>query len=221
MPSHEEMLLAGMHYGRKKTVRHPKMNPYLYALRDSIYLINVFKTEEKLKAAIEFLRKIKEDGGMILWSALSKHSEEKIIELAELTDMPYIKGRWLGGALTNFKTIKDRVKYFKELEKKLSDQAELEKLTKKEKFGLEKEFKLLKEKFEGLDKMIRLPDTIFLISLKEGQMPLKEAKKLGIKIVAICNTESDPTSVDYPIPANDNSKQSVGLILETIKKALV
>ena len=220
MPSHEEMLAAGLHYGRKKTVRHPKMEPFLYGLKDSIHIINVIKTEEELKKAIEFLKKTKDEGGVVLWAALNGHSEAKIKEIADLTNMPYIKERWLGGTLTNFKTIQERIKHYKEVRER-SANLDREGLTKKEKYDMEKESRLLKEKFEGLERLSKLPDVVFLASLRNGSLPLKEAKKLGIKNVAICNTESDPTSVDFPIPANDNARQSVELILETIKKALI
>lgn len=221
MPSYQEMISAGMHYGRKKTVKHPKMDIFIYALKDTIHLINILKIEEKLKEAIEFLKKIKENQGMILWAALTKQSEEKIIEIANLFQMPYVKGRWLGGTLTNFKTIEGRIKYYKEMEEKWSDQEYIGKLTKKEKYEMEKELRILREKFQGLEKMTRLPDVIFITSLRKGVLPLREAKRMGIKTAAIVNTESDPTSVDFPIPANDNARQSVELILETIKKALI
>lgn len=221
MPSYEDMLLAGVHYGRKKTVRHPKMDAFIYALKDSIHLINIFKTEEALKEAIGFLKKTKESGGTIFWTALTKHSEEKIAEIANLFSMPYVKERWLGGTFTNFKTIQERIKYYKDKKEKSANKEYLDKLMKKDKYDLEKELKLLKEKFEGLENMTKLPDVIFLSSIRHGSLPLKEAKSMGIKILGICNTESDPTQVDYPIPGNDNSKQSVELILETIKKGLV
>lgn len=220
IPSHEEMLAAGLHYGRKKSVRHPKMEPFLYGLRDSIHIINLFKTEEELKRAIEFLKKTREDGGLILWAALNSHSEGKIKELADLTGMPYIKGRWVGGTMTNFKTIQERIKYYKDASERWESR-ESGDLTKKQKHELFHEIKLLKDKFEGLERLSRVPDVIFMASLRNGSLPLKEAKKLGVKTVAICNTESDPTSVDYPIPANDNARQSVELILEAIKKGLV
>jgi len=221
LPSYEDMLLAGVHYGRKKTVKHPKMDEFIYALKDAIHLINVFKTEEELKETIKFLKKTKESGGSVLWAALTKHSEGKIIEIADLLSMPYIKDRWIGGTLTNFKTMQSRIKYYMEMKEKWANPEALEKLTKKEKFDMEKELRLLREKFEGLDRMTKLPDVIFLSSLRHGGLPLREAKRMGIKTVAICNTESDPTKVDYAIPANDNAKQSVELILETIKKALI
>ncbi len=221
MPSYEDMLLAGLHYGRKKTVKHPKMDPFIYALKDTIYLINVFKVEEELKKAIEFLRKIKEGGGTILWAAMTKHSEDKIIEIANLLNMPYIKDRWLGGTLTNFKTIQERIKYYKDMEEKWVSPEVMGKLTKKEKYDMEKELRILRKKFQGLDRMNKLPDVIFLTSLRNGGLPAREAKRVGIKTVAICNTESDPTQVEYAIPANDNAKQSVELILETVRKALI
>lgn len=221
MPSYEDMLLAGVHYGRKKTVRHPKMEPFIYALKDTINLINIFKTEEELKGAIEFLKRTKESGGSILWVALTKHSEGKIVEIADSLSMPYVKERWLGGTLTNFKTMQERIKYYKEMKEKWANPEFLQKLTKKEKHDMEKELRLLREKFEGSERMTKLPDVVFLSSLRQGDLPLREAKRTGLKVVAILNTESDPTSVDYPIPANDNAKQSVELILETIKKALI
>lgn len=220
MPSYEDMLSAGMHYGRKKTVKHPKMDDFIYALKDSIHLINIFKTKEELEKAIEFLKKTKETGGMILWTSLTKHSEAKIIEIANALEMPYVRERWLGGALTNFKTMQKRIKYFKEIQEKWANPQFMEKLTKKEKHDMEKELRLLTEKFQGLDRMAKLPDVVFLSSLRHGGLPLREAKRLGIKVVAICNTESDPNAVNYAIPANDNAKQSVEMILETIKKAL-
>jgi small subunit ribosomal protein S2 len=221
MPSYEDMLSTGMHYGRKKTVKHPKMDAFIYALKDSIHLINVFKTKEELEKAIEFLRKAKESGGTILWTSLTKHSEAKIIEIADALEMPYVRERWLGGILTNFKTMQKRIKYYKEIEQKLADPKFTEGLTKKQKYDMEKELRLLTEKFQGLGRMAKLPDVVFLSSLRHGGLPLREAKRLGIKVVAICNTESDPGTVDYAIPANDNARQSVELILETIKKGLI
>lgn len=221
MPSYEDMLLAGVHYGRKKTVRHPKMEPFIYALKDTIHLIDILKTEEELKRAIEFLKKTKESGGTILWTSLTKHSEAKIIEIADGLNMPYVKERWLGGTLTNFKTIQERIKYYKEMKEKWDNPESMSRLTKKEKYEMEKELRLLREKFEGLDRMAKLPDAVFLSSMREGGLPLREAKRLGIKVVAICNTESDPSLVDFAIPANDNARQSVELILETISKGLI
>ena len=220
MPSYEGMLSAGVHYGRKKTVKHPKMDDFVYALRDSIHFINIFKTEEELKKTIEFLKKVKESGGVILWTALTKYSEEKIVEIANLLDMPYVKERCLGVILTNFKTIKERSRYFHEMEEKWNNKDYMEKLTKKQRHDMEKELRLLREKFQGLGKMAKLPDVVFLSSMRHGGLPFREAKKLGIKVAAICNTESDPSKLDYVIPANDNAKQSVELILETIKKGL-
>lgn len=196
------------------------MAPFIYALKDSIHLINLFKTEEKLKEAIEFLKSTKESGGMILWAALTKHSEPKIIELADAFSMPYIRGRWLGGTLTNFKTMADRIKYYKEMEEKWANPEYMAKLLKKEKHEMEKELRVLREKFQGLERMTKLPDVIFLSSLKNGELPAREARRVGVKTLAISNTESDPTLVDYAIPANDNARQAVEMILEAIKKAL-
>lgn len=220
MPTYEEMLKSGMHYGRKKTVRHPNMKPFIYAMRDSIHIIDVIKTEDKLQDAIKFLKKVKDKGGMILWAGITKQSEDKIIEIAKEYQMPYVVARWLGGTLTNFKTLTNRVKYLEEMESKVANKDWFESLSKKERIDIERELKKLKEKFEGSKLMTRIPDALFISSLRAGDLPIREAKRIGVKTIAIVNTESDPTLVDYPIPANDNARSSVELVLETIRKAL-
>jgi len=221
LPSYEEIFLAGIHYGRKRIVKHPKMDPYIYAQKEEIYLIDLVKTREKLKEAAEFLREVKENGGIILWVSLADFSNEGIFDIANAADMPYIQGRWVGGLLTNFRTIQERIKYFLEMRTKYENKEFIESLTKREKHKFEREFKSIEKKFGGLEKLSRLPDVLFLTSLKRGELAIREAKRIGIKIVAITNTDSDPTLVDYPIPANDNGRQSVNMILGVIKKAIL
>lgn len=215
-PAHEDMIKAGVHYGRKKTVLHPKMKPFIYSMKESIHILDVLKTEERAKEAAEFLKKIKEENGTILWVASTPQSEEKIVEIAKNLNMPFVLGRWIGGTLTNFKTLSGRVKYMIELEGKLADPEISGGMIKKERVKLEKELQKLKIKFEGVRIMDKLPNAVFVTSLRESKLAVKEARRLGIKTVSIVNTESDPTLVDFPIPANDNAKQSVELILGAI-----
>lgn len=217
--AYEDMLRSGMHFGRKRTVFNPAMERYVFTVKDGICIIDLLKTQTQLKNSIEFIKKTINNGGLILFVALTKQSSEKTKELAELLNMPYVLDRWLGGTLTNFKVISDRVKRLEEMEQAQKGK-ELEKYTKKERTMFAKELEKMQTKFSGLKKLARVPDAIFVSSLKESALPVHEAKRMGVKIVGIANTDSNPDEVDYVIPANDRSKKSVDLILEAIKQEL-
>ena len=217
LPAYEDMVKSGMHFGRKKTIFHPNMKPYVYTLKDNIYILDLIKTTDSLLKAIAFLKQAITEGKMILFVGLTKQSAEATKAAAEALNMPYVVNRWLGGTLTNFKTITGRVKYLEDLEKKQAE-GDLDKFTKKEKILKEREIAGLRLKFDGIRKLTRVPDVIFVTSLKEGQLPVHEAKITNVKVVGIVNTDSNPKQIDYPITANDNSKRSVELILEAIKK---
>lgn len=214
------MLKAGMHFGRKKTVFHPGMGRYVFTVRDGICIIDLLKTQTQLKNTIEALKKVIKDNGLVLFVSLTKQSSQAIKELAEGLSMPYVLDRWLGGTLTNFKVINSRVKRLEEMEKQQKT-GELDKYTKKERLGFDKEIKKMQTNFEGLKKLTRQPDLVFVTSLKESALPVREAKRMGIKVAAISNTDADPEDADFIVPANDRSKKSVDLIVETIKKELV
>jgi small subunit ribosomal protein S2 len=218
--NYEEMLKSGMHFGRKKTVFNPKMDDYVFTVRDGICIIDLLKTQEKLTAVVSILRKVIEAGGTILFVAPTKQSTESTKALAEAINMPYVLDRWLGGTLTNFKVLSSRVKKLEEMEKQMLT-GELDKYTKKERLMFERELNKMKTKFGGLKKLPKLPDLIFLSSLKEGALAVNEAKITGVKVISIANTDSDPTAISQVIPANDRSKKSVDLIIETIHRELV
>lgn len=220
LPDYESMLAAGMHYGRKRTVFHPKMEQFVYAQRETIHIFDLLKTRKSLEQASVFLKNIKDNGGAILWVASTAQSSDKIREVATTLNMPYVANRWLGGTLTNFKTIRSRVDYYQQLSARLEKEEERAKIIKKELVKLEKELRDLKEKFEGLRGLAQLPEVIFITSLREGKLAAKEARRSGVKSVAVVNTESDPTLVDYPIPANDNARSSIELILDTVLKGI-
>ncbi len=219
LPKYEDMVKAGMHFGRKRTVFHPNMKPFVYTSKENIYILDLIKTTESIARAIEFLQKTIAEGKTILFIGLTKQSVDPIEDIAKSVNMPYVVNRWLGGTLTNFKTIISRVKHLESLEK---EQAEggFEKYTKKERAMREREMQGLRTKFGGIRSLHKIPDVLFISSLKEGQLPLHEAQLMGVKVVAIANTDSDPKQVDHAIPANDNSKKSVALILESIKNVL-
>lgn len=213
---YEDMLKAGMHFGRKKSVFNPAMGPFVFTVRDGISIIDLLKTQSQLKETAEFLKKVKADGGVILFVAITKQSSESTRELAKTLDMPYVIDRWLGGTLTNFKNMNSRVKKLEEMEKEASS-GQLDKYTKKERLMFSRELEKMKVKFQGLKKLSKLPDVVFVSSLKESSLPIKEARMMGVKVVAIANTDANPKEADYIVPANDRSKKSVDLIIDAIK----
>lgn len=219
LPSYEEMVKAGMHFGRKKSIFNPKMKPFVYLLRDDIYIIDLIKTRQGIVAAVDFLKKAMEDNRLVLFVGISKQSADLIKDIAENLQMPFVINRWLGGTLSNFKTINSRVHYLESLEKEFVTGG-LDRYTKKERLMKEKELGKLKEKFGGLVKLTRLPDIVFVSSVKESTLAIKEARIMKIKVVGVINTESDPGLVDFPIPANDNAHRSLELIIRFLKESL-
>lgn len=217
--NYEDMLRAGMHFGRKKTVFNPKMSKYVFTVKEGICILDLLKTQAELKQATEYLKKILTDGGLVLFVGITKQSVDGIKSLAETLGMPYVLDRWIGGTLTNFKVISGRVKMMEEMEKKQGS-GELDKYTKKERLLFERELKKMQERFGGLRKLIRLSDVVFVSSLKESSLPVRESRRMKIPIVAIANTDSDPDDVQYVIPANDRSKKSIDLIIEALKNEL-
>lgn len=217
--NYEDMLRAGMHFGRKKTVYNPKMSKFVFTVKEGICIIDLLKTQEEINVAAAFLKKILAENGLALFVGLTKQSVDSVKDLAETLNMPYVIDRWLGGTLTNFKVISARVKKLEEMEKQLTT-GELDKYTKKERLMFERELKKMTTHFGGLRKLTRIPDVVFVSSLKESALPIHEARKMGVKIVAIANTDSNPEQVSSVIPANDRSKKSVDMIIEALKKEL-
>lgn len=220
IPAYEDMIKSGMHFGRKKTIFHPNMKPFIYMARENIYLLDLIKTSESLIKAMDFLRKSIADGKLILFVGITKQSGDPIKATAEALNMPYVVERWLGGTLTNFKVITSRVKHLETLEKEKAA-GDFEKYTKKERLLKEREIESLVARYHGLRKLTRVPDVVVVSSLKESQLAIREAKIMGVTTVGLVNTDSNPKQLTYPIPANDNARKSVELILEAIKNGLV
>lgn len=218
LPAYEDMIKAGMHFGRKKTVFHPNMEPFVYTLKDNIHILDLIKTTDALIKAVNFLKTALAEGKLVLFVGLTKQSAAPVQQTAEALGMPYVVERWLGGTITNFKTIIARVKHLEQLEQGQAG-GDFAKYTKKEKLLKEREIETLRKKFDGIRRLTRVPDVIVVSSLKESQLPVREARLAKVKVVAIVNTDSDPKQVDYPIPANDNSKKAVEMIMETIKNS--
>ena len=215
----QKMLEAGVHFGHKKSNWNPKMASYIYGLRNNIYIIDLEKTMEGLRKAVEFMKKIKEDKSKILFVGTRVQSQFLAEQIAKNLNMPYVIFRWIGGLLTNFRTIRKRVEYFIDLEKKKSE-GELKKYTKKEQQNFDREIEKLKKKFEGIKDLEKLPEAIFVLSAKAQMIAVREAKKKNIPVIGLVDTDSDPTLIDYPIPSNDDSISALKFMLEQIEEAI-
>lgn len=216
----EEMAKVGLHFGHKTSRIHPKMKPFLAGMRNGIHLIDLEKTVEKLKDALAFISKLVSEGKNLLLVGTKIQAKEIIRKTAEECDLSYVNARWLGGTFTNFESVKKRVDYFKDLERKKTE-GELEKYTKKERAEFDKKIKELAGKFGGVKNMEKLPDAIFVVDMKKDILAIKEAKIKKIPIVAIADTSIDPSLADYPIPANDDAISSISYILEKVKEAVL
>ena len=216
----EEMTEAGLHFGHRTSRIHPKMKPFLYGVKNGVHIIDLEKTAEKLKEALNFIQEFISEGKILLLVGTKIQIRGLIREIAKDCDLPYVVERWLGGTFTNFEVIKKRIDYFKNLEKEKAS-GELEKYTKKERAKIDQKLEGLELKFGGIKNLEKLPDIIFVLDIKKDAGAVKEAKETGIKIVAIVDTNVDPDLVDYPIPANDDAISSVKYILDKVKEVIL
>ena len=214
----KQLLEAGVHLGHKTLRWNPKMEKYIFGEKNSIHIIDLTQTVEFIKSALVQVHKVISSGGKILVVSTKKQASEQISELAKETGQYFVNYRWLGGMLTNWNTIQNSIKRLK----KLDDQLSKENLgfTKKEiiKFGKERE--KLQRSLGGISEMKKIPELIFIIDTNIESLAVAEAKKLGIPIIAILDTNSDPTGIDYPIPGNDDARRSINLYCELLKKTI-
>ncbi|MBU1014848.1 30S ribosomal protein S2 [Patescibacteria group bacterium] len=218
-PEIEEMMEAGVHFGHTTSKTHPKMKPFISGVRNTVHVIDLEKTKEKLDEALGFLRKCKEEGKVILLVGTKMQVRQMIREVAEETGQFYVAERWIGGTITNFDTISKRLEAFKELERQKRE-GEFEKYTKKEQMEFEEQLQTMEKKFGGIKEMTQLPDVVVILDLDVNVLAAKEARKKGIPIVAVCDTNCDPTWADYPVPANDDAISSVRYVLDKVREAL-
>jgi len=216
----EEMARAGLHFGHRTSKCHPKMKPYLAGVKNTIHIIDLEKTAQKLKEALRFIQELILENKILLIVGTKIQIKDLVKEVATELNLPYVNERWLGGTFTNFEVIKKRIDYFKDLEKKRAE-GDFEKYTKKEKAKISQEIKDLEIKFGGLRNLERLPDAIFVSDMKKDETAIREAKRKGIKIIGIAHTNIDPTLADYPIPASDDAISSVKYILEKVREAIL
>ncbi|MDD5731752.1 MAG: 30S ribosomal protein S2 [Patescibacteria group bacterium] len=216
----QELLSSGAHFGHVREKYNPKMSSFVFGLREGVHLIDLEKTVIYLSKALDYIKDQKEKGKTILFVCTKQGLNSMVRELAIETGMPFVTYRWPGGMLTNFDTLKKQIKKFNDLEK-LTESEEWEKMTKKAKSVVNKQIEKLNKSFEGVKKMTKVPDNIFIIDTVAEKTAIAEAKRIKIPIIAIVDTNSNPTEINYPIPANDDARRGIELILGEIKKALI
>ncbi len=218
--SMKQLLEAGVHFGHQTRRWNPKMAEYIFTERNGIYIIDLQKTVKKIEEAYAFVRQVAQDGGEILFVGTKKQAQETIKEEAQRVGMHYVDARWLGGMLTNFKTIEQRIKRLAQLHK-MEEDGTFDLLPKKEVIGLRGEMEKLEKYLGGIKNMKKAPAAIFIVDPRKERIAIAEAKKLHIPIVAIVDTNCDPEDVDYVIPGNDDAIRAVKLVTSTIANAIV
>ncbi len=214
----KQLLEAGSHFGHQTKRWNPKMKKYIFGARNGIYIIDLQKTLEKFKEAIEFVKEITSVGKHILFVGTKKQAQDLISEEAKRCNMFYINQRWMGGMLTNFETIKKRVNRLKELEE-MKNNGTHDMLPKKEVLKLEKQMRKLEKFLGGIKYMDCLPTAVFIVDPRKEKIALSEAKKLGIATIAIVDTNCDPDNINYVIPGNDDAIRAIRLMTSTIAEA--
>lgn len=213
------LLEAGVHFGHQKRRWNPKMGEYIYTTRDDIYIIDLQKTSKCLDRAYDALKTIVEDGGKVLFVGTKKQAQEAAEESAVRTNMYFVNERWLGGTLTNFRTIRSRVRRMEQIEKMDSD-GTFDALPKKEVIGLKKEYEKLNKNLRGIRDMKKLPQALVIVDPKKEEIAIKEARILNIPVFGVVDTNCDPDMVDYVIPGNDDAVRSVKLLIGALTNAI-
>lgn len=216
----KQLLEAGVHFGHQTRRWNPKMAEYIFTERNGIYIIDLQKTVKKIEEAYYFTRDIAAEGGSVLFVGTKKQAQEAIKEEAERTGMFYVNARWLGGMLTNFKTIKQRIGRLFQLDK-MAEDGTMDLLPKKEVIKLNLEKERLEKFLGGIKNMKSLPSAMFVVDPRKEKNAIAEAHKLGIPVIAIVDTNCDPEEADYPIPGNDDAIRAVKLIVSTIGNAIL
>ena len=218
--SMKQLLEAGVHFGHQTRRWNPKMAPYIYRERNGIYIIDLQKSVGKVDEAYKAMADIAADGGTILFVGTKKQAQEAVQTEAERCGMYYVNERWLGGMLTNFKTIQSRIKRLKDIEK-MAEDGTFDVLPKKEVVNIKKEWDKLEKNLGGIKDMKRIPDAIFVVDPKKEKICVQEAHSLGITLIGIADTNCDPEELDYVIPGNDDAIRAVKLIVSKMADAVI
>lgn len=216
----EDLLKAGVHFGHLTRRWDPKMKPYIFMERNGIHIIDLQKSMKSLEKAYTIVKEISAADEPLLYVGTKNQAKEILKAEAIRCEMPYIVERWLGGTLTNFSTIKKSIRHLENLEKMTVD-GTVDKFTKKERLHIEREIDKMKKVFAGIQDMKKIPGAVFIVDVKKEEIAVKEAQKLKVPIIAIVDTNCDPTSIDYPIPGNDDSTKSITIISRAIADAVL
>ena len=213
------LLEAGVHFGHQKRRWNPKMKEFIYTSRDDIYIIDLQKTVKQIEEAYAELKKIASNGGTVLYVGTKKQAMEAMEENAKRTNMFFVNERWLGGTLTNFRTIRSRIRRLEEIEK-MEENGVFEALPKKEVIKIKKEYEKLNKNLRGIREMKKLPSALVIVDPRSEETAIKEARKLKIPVFGIVDTNCDPDMVDYVIPANDDAVRAVKLVINALTNAV-
>lgn len=218
LPTLQELLEAGVHFGHKVSRGHPRMKPYIYGARDGVHIIDLTKSEALLKEACEFVYNLAKEGKTLLFVGTKKQAKPIIEELAKKLAAPYLCERWIGGFLTNFEEIGKNIKKLKEL-KEQREKGELSRYTKKEQLLIDRKIAKLEKDFAGVMYLTALPDAIFVVDAVSENIAIREANRMKIKVVAIADSNSNPQQIEYPIPGNDDAIKSIKILVSAIASA--
>ncbi len=219
IPSLLEMLQAGVHFGHQKSKWHPKMKKFIFGERQGVHIIDLEKTQKALEKACAFAKQTAVRGGVILFVGTKKQASDIVVKAAEACGMPYVNKRWLGGTLTNYVNMAHLLRKYKDLKRKV-EKGELGKYTKFEQLRFSEQVASYDEKIGGLANMTRIPDAIFILDIRKDKTALEEATRRGVKVIAVCDSNVNPSDVAYPIPANDDAIKAIELIANTMSNAI-
>lgn len=215
----QDLLKVGAHFGHAKTKWHPRMKPFIFTQKDNIHIIDLRKTLEKLKEALDFIAKTAKDGGIILFVSTKRQAKDIVKKVAESCGMPYVVDRWLGGTFTNFNTLHKRILRLRDLEKKEKEGA-LSKYTKYEQHQFRLEIQQMNKLFGGIKTLDKLPEVIFVVDITIDDLPVKEASRKGVKIVSLVDSNADPEKVDYPVPSNDDAVKVIEFMVNAVAETI-
>ena len=216
----EEMAKAGLHFGHKKASVHPNMNPYLYGLRGSVYLIDLEKTKEEFEKVLDVIDSLISNNKKILIVGTKIQAKDLVKEFAIECELPYVDERWIGGTFTNFDVIRKRVNHFKKL-KEDKESGVFDDYTKKELSGINKDLKIFERRFGGIKSLDKIPEAVFIFSMKKDMITVKESRDKEVTIIGVADADFNPALADYFIPANDDSITSIKYVLEKVKKVIL
>lgn len=219
IPTLEEMLKAGVHFGHQKSKWHPKMKPYIFTEKNGVHIINLEETERLLEKALTFVNETISRGGTVLFLGTKKQARTIVKDAAISCGAPYIVSRWLGGTMTNSNSVLGLVRKYRKL-KEENATGGLEKYTKKERLQIQREITKLDEVVGGIEKLDRIPDAIFVVDIKAEKTAVAEANRKGVPVIAFADTNVNPDRIDYPIPANDDATNSIRVIVNAVADAI-